>query len=62
MSDNVAAYPHRRKEEGSNGSICTACYATVVRGTAEDELSVYEDAHICDSLQMLSDLSRSCRA
>ena len=61
MSDKVTMYPHRRNEEGSYDSICRACFATVVRGKAENELAAYEEAHICDPIHMLSDLARCCR-
>ena len=60
MSDNVTVYPHRRNEEGSYDSICRECFATVVRGKEESELSAYEEAHICDPIHMLSDLARRC--
>lgn len=60
MSDYSTAYPHRLNEEGSYDSICRACFATVIRGKAEDELAAYEEVHICDPIHMLSDLARCC--
>jgi hypothetical protein len=49
MAGKSTHYPHRRNEDGSYDSICTACYATVASSWPEEALAEFESAHTCDS-------------
>jgi hypothetical protein len=40
-------FPHRHNPDGTIGSICTRCFATIAITTQESELQNPEESHIC---------------
>ena len=49
MANSAALYAHRQNEDGSYGSICRTCFATIGCSEREEGLAEYEKAHACDS-------------
>jgi hypothetical protein len=40
-------FPHRRKQDGSDDSLCLACFKTISPVDAEADLFPEEDDHLC---------------
>jgi hypothetical protein len=57
MNKVLTLFPHRRNRDGLYDSICSRCFATVVRSKPEAEMKVLEMAHVCDPSSLARQVS-----
>ena len=61
FDEETARFPHRSNKDGSFDSICPSCLATIICVRHESELSVHEDAHVCDPVRLTRIGKLMCR-